>query len=160
MCSIEMFGLGLSATSTVMGAYGQYQSAKAQQQAHQYNAQVGEAQAQDALMRGRRDAARLQSEGERFKGSQKVALAASGVDVGYGSALDILTGTDVMIEADAELTRYNAEREAWGYRTGADMDRFSAGSIRPGLAATGSLLTGASNVADRWYTYKSAGLLS
>ena len=123
MCSVAWASLGLGAAGTVMGAYGQYQSAKAQQQAYQYNAQVGELQAQDALMRGRRDAARVQSEGERFKGSQKVALAASGVDVGYGSALDILTGTDVMIEADAELTRVEHGRRHPAQAAGAEGPR-------------------------------------
>jgi hypothetical protein len=91
-------------------------------------------------------------------------LAANGVDLGEGSAANILTTTDVMGEIDANTIAGNAVRSAWGYRTQAVnqtnqalTSRTAAGAINPGQAGFTSLLTGAGSVASNWYRYDKAG---
>ena len=159
MCDPTML-LVASAAGSGLQAYGAYQSSKGQKAAHLYNAQVGEMQAQDALARGEQEVVRERMKTADLKGRQRAALGASGIDVNEGSALDILTGTDFMADLDAQVIRENAEREAWGHRTGAQMDRFAASQQRPGTAAATSLLGSGTKVASSWYNYKSTGLLT
>jgi len=154
MCNPAAASLATTAAGSAASAYGSYQAAKAKAEAAKFNAKVGERQAQDALVRGNIRAARIEAKGTRVKASQKAALAANGVDVGFGTALDILTGTDIQVETDAALARYNAEREAYGYRTQAALDRFRAGSQHPLLAGTTTLLNGVPKVARSYYQYQ------
>lgn len=154
MCSI---GLAISGVGAVMSARGAAQQARGQRAAAEYNAQVGEMQAQDALARGRHQVARQRGEIQSLKSDQIATMAASGVDIGYGSALDVLAGTDVQAEAERIAILDNAQREAFGHRTGAAMDRFRASQISPGRAAATSLLGSATTVASNWYTLRDVG---
>lgn len=159
MCNPALISMGVSVAGVGMQAYGAYSSAQGQKQATLYNAEVGEKRAQDTLMRGRHEVAKHQGEVTRLKSSQVAAMAANGLDVGYGSSLDILVGSDVQGDADAGLIRYNAEREAWGHRTGVEMDRYAADSINPMMSGASSFLTGAGSVASQWYTFKDRGMV-
>lgn len=51
-------------------------------------------------------------------GAQRVSLAAQGIDVNEGTALDIQAGTREMGELDILKILNNASREAWGYAVG------------------------------------------
>lgn len=154
-------GLGMSA----IGAYNQSKASKA---AYEYqaavannNATMAEYKARDAITRGQSAevAQRMRTAG--LKGTQRANLAARGLDLGEGSALDILAGTDYMGEADALTIRDNASREAWGYRNNAASSSADAGMYgsrasaeSPGTAAATSLLTSAGTVASGWYRYR------
>lgn len=165
--------MAMSVAGAGLQAYGAYRSSKAQQAAYNYNAQVGELQAQasdveaaDALARGEQAVTQHRQQVSQLKGRQRAVLAANGVDLGEGSALNILTDTDVMGEYDANIIRQNAEREAyghrkqaWAYRSGATLDRFGADSQSPLLAGTSTLLSGAGSVASQWYSFKTAGAI-
>lgn len=154
MCSV---GLAVSGVGAAMSARGAANAAAGQKAAARYNAQVGEIQAEDALARGRTQVARQVGEVQSLKSDQIATMAANGVDIGFGSALDVLAGTDVAAEAERVAIMNNAEREAFGHRTGAAMDRFRASQISPGRAAASSLLGSATTVAGNWYTLKSVG---
>lgn len=156
MCTPTLILAG-TAASGVMSAAGAYKSAAGQKAAAKYNARVGEIQAEDALARGRHMVARQQGEIQSLKSDQIATMAANGVDIGYGSALDVLAGTDVRAEAERVAIKNNAAREAFGHRTGAAMDRFRADQINPGMAAATSLLGTGSTVAKQWYSFKTAG---
>lgn len=106
---MQGFGAGFSA----MGSLG---AGKAQQQLANYNAQVAEMQAQDAIVRGRETEARHRTDVKRMIGSQRAGFAASGVDVNDGSAVDVQADTAALGELDALTIRTNAAREAWGYK--------------------------------------------
>lgn len=143
-----------------------YQTAKAQKDAYNYQAQVernnavlADRRAKDALERGAAEEQRQRLKTAQLKSTQRAALAARGIDLGEGSALDILTSTDYMGEVDARTIHDNAAQEAWGIRVQRDSildnarllsDR--AGSIRPGVTAMGTFLGGATRVAASWYT--------
>lgn len=106
--------------------------------------------AADARDRGTQQEAVVRAEGTRAVGEAKVAAAASGVDTGSGSALDMLADTRAMSELDALTIRNNAAREAWGYRTAAaNLEAARKNAKRQGrLGAAASFLSSAADVAS------------
>lgn len=164
---LQGFGAGMSAVS----AYGTSRANKAaynaQAQVDANNAVLTEYQAVDAERRGAVAAQNVGYRANQIKGGQRAALAANGVDLGYGSALEILSDTDYFGEIDRATTVDNAAREAWGYRTqganfrgDADLLRQRAAAESPFLAAGTSLLGSAGRVASNWYGSGSSPLTS
>ena len=87
-----------------------------------------------------------------------MGLAANGVDMGYGSAADVLTTTDVLGEIDANTIAANAVYQAWGYRTqgvnynnSALTKQAQASATSPLMSAAGTALGSAGLVASSWY---------
>lgn len=115
-----------------------------QKQQYDFNASLADRQAAGAIARGDKQAARLKQGAKKLIGSQRVALAAQGVDVNSGSAADIQEETQVLSDMDALEIKNNAWREAWGFRVQAS-DMRSAGQYAK-LAGdnkkSNSLLTG------------------
>lgn len=128
------------------------------------NARISEMGAQSELARGQREEQGSRLRTAQLKSSQRVALAANGVDLGQGSAVDLLTSTDYMGEMDANTIASNAVKSAWGYRTQAmdyknqaKMKRATAGAISPGMAAATTLLGESGRVASSWYAMGKTG---
>jgi hypothetical protein len=121
------------------------------------NAQLADQQAADAISRGQSGEFNSRLRTAQLKGTQTASLAAHGVALDQGSALDVLTSTDVMGAADAATIRDNANKEAWGDQVKASNYRAQASAANPWAAGFTSLIGGASTVADRWYKYKAAG---
>lgn len=151
---------GVGAYQSSRGARAAY---RAQGQVAENNARLAEWQAEDAIRRGARDVSRSRMKTAQLKGTQRAALAANGVDLGVGSALNILTDTDYFGDVDADTITDNAAREAWairnqaaGFRSEADLFNSRAARESPWLAGGTSLLTSAGKVADRWYTDRKA----
>lgn len=129
------------------------------------NAEVERLAAADALRRGQVTQANAAVRTNQLKGQQIAELAAHGVEIGEGSPLEILTGTDLMGVNDANVIAANAAKEAWGYDVRAKNDDINATLLRaradmesPGRAAAGSLLTSAGTVASRWYSTRHTSL--
>jgi hypothetical protein len=160
-------GLLLAGGGTVMNAMGAYKSAAGQRAALDYqasvaesNAQIAEQQARFAQMNGQQEEAASRLKTAALLGDQKATLAANGVDVNSGSPIEIMASAKYLGEKDAFTIRDNAARMAWAYRqrsrgylNEADMDRSTADSMSPGMAAIGSLLSSAGTVASKWYRY-------
>lgn len=149
-----------------MGAYSQAQGQKAalraEAQIQSNNATLAEWQAEDAIARGETAAVQVQQQGAQLKGRQRAGMAANGVDLSYGSAMQVINDTDYLAAVDASQTTANAAREAWGYRMEARQltDRSKAASagasqVSPWLSAGTSLLGSATQAADRWYARES-----
>ena len=167
MCNaLAMMGAG--AASSALGAYHSAQAQKtalgSQADLADINARMSESAAQQTLLTGQREEQKSRIATANLKGTQRASLAANGVDLGVGSAAQILTSTDVLGEIDANTIQANAVRSAWGYRTQgvnqsnqALVSRASAGGINPGSAATSSLLGSAGSVASTWYSMNKAG---
>ena len=162
--AISLVGMGVQA----YGAYNQSKATKAGYEAqavvNRNNATLAEWQAQDALARGSRTEQTQRLKTAQLKGSQRAALAANGVSLDEGSALNILNDTDYMGELDAQTLRDNAAREAWGYRnqvagykSDSSLLNNRANAENPSTAATSSLLTNAGSVASSWYSRKTTG---
>lgn len=138
--------------STVMGAAGAIQQGNAQAAAMEaqanaatYNAQVAEMnatledrRARDALERGRSEEQRLRMEAAQLQGRQRAAMAANGVDLGFGSPLDTLLDTAVMAERDALRVRRAAANEAYDFEVGATNMRADASLARMNAASSRS----------------------
>lgn len=159
---------GGGAISSGIGAYYGAQSQKSSLELSanlaDINARVAESAAQQTLLTGQREEQRSMIATANLKGTQRASLAANGVDLGEGSAANILTTTDVMGEVDASTIQANAIRSAFGQRTQAVnqtnqalTSRASASSINPGQAMTTSLLGSAGSVAGNWYQYNKTG---
>lgn len=157
----------LAGASLGLGAMSAYQQSQATKASMEYqsavarnNAITSEYQAEDAIKRGQVAEEQQRRKTMMLKGTQTARLAANGIDISEGSALQILSDTDWMGEQDALTVRENANREAWGYRVQAQnassnstMLRNSADAQNPLLSGATSLITNpaAGVVADKWY---------
>lgn len=88
------------------------------------NANVIEAQAGRIEEIGREDATAVRNKGNLFAGSQQAQMAASGIDLGVGSAVDIVNETLSITIDDAAKVTNNAFLEAMGLRQEASNMRF------------------------------------
>lgn len=119
--------------------------------------------ADDARERGRIDELNQRIKTSQLVGRQRASLAANGVDVGTGSAIDLIEDTFKIGETDALTIRANAERDASAYLAQASGFRGEAGlydasrrNIRGALpfelASTALSTTG--TVAGQWYNWQ------
>lgn len=160
MCSPETAStmtLALGATNTAMAAVGAFSNAKTQKITAQSNAALARIQSQDALSRGEKAVNIQQQKAAQVKSSQRVALAANGLDLNYGTALDLLTSTDYTTQLEAESIRENARREALGAELqGLGYDT-QARINNPWATGLTTFASGATDVAAKWYSLKKAG---
>jgi len=161
---------GAGAASSAVGSYYSAQSNKTslglQADLADINARMSESAAQQTLLTGQREEQKSDIATANLKGTQRASMAANGIDLGVGTANQVLTSTDVLGEADANTIHANAVRNAMGYRTQgvnqtnqANMSRASASAISPLTSATTSLLGSAGSVASNWYQYNKAGAI-
>ena len=155
MCDITT---ALMIGSTVMGGVGQIQAAKADSAAASYNSKVAtmnatlaDRAAKDALERGQLEEQKKRAETSQLMGQQRANMAANGVDLSFGSPLDLMVDTAKMGELDALTIRTNTNREerdirqnANNYRAEAAMNSSTSKSALSGgyLAAAGTVLGG------------------
>ena len=154
----------------IVGGISSAQQGKAQQAQYNYQAQVAEENAKidnnNAAIERQQgiEESRLQ----RIKtaqaiGSQKTAMAANGVDITQGTALDVIEDTAAMGELDALQTRYNYEKKALAYEAKADnftnqsnldviagKNAYQAGKMN-GLASGLQGIEKAGSVAGKWF---------
>ena len=119
---VAVAGTVAGIAGTTLGAIGSYQSGKAQAAAYDYQAKVARenqriANNNAAMERqaGLEEARRQRISTLQAIGKQKVALAANGVDVGYGTSLDIIEDTSMLGELDALMIEYDSEKKARNY---------------------------------------------
>jgi len=168
MCT-PAIGMLLNFVGAMAQAKGQRDAAQARADQYRYQAQVDENnrkvelwKAEDAIARGKKEEAIHRTKVSQLKGRQRSVLAASGVVVDEGSALDILEDTAMLGELDALTIRSNAEREEYEHKVRASnidankqMNLLAASNaIRAGKTASmTSLLQGAGSMATKWYDY-------
>lgn len=146
--------------------------AEMRQQAAEFNAWVSERAAQTELEAGAQAGAAQSLQAGQVQARQRTAQAASGIDLGTGSAAEVRAGDEILRLMDFNQIEANAARAAWGHRvekanyldqsriealnhTGllsdAEMERMSAAGLRDQAAlarsqgvATADMLTQAS----------------
>lgn len=101
------------------------------------NARLSELAAETELNRGQREYGAFTLKKGAMKSTQRASLAANGIDLGVGSALETLTTTDIMGEIDGQTIVSNAVRAAWGYQTQAVISRTSAAVAANNARSTG-----------------------
>ena len=159
-------GAASSAVGSIFAAQSQKLGLKLDAYFADLNAQGAAEDARRALEKGQWEEGNSRLLTARLKGSQRASMAANGVDLSTGSALDNLVTTDLMGEVDAQTIRVNAAREAAGYRTQASnargqgvMARSAASAISPLLAGATSLIDSAGKIGSDWYAMKRSGAL-
>jgi len=148
-------GLGTMASS--------YTQSKAQRAESDFNASIFESnarlqalQAEDAIIRGDKEAVKAKQAAKRLIGSQRAAMGAQGIDLESGSALDIQQETASLGAETALNIKNNAWREAWGYRAQeSDLrSRANYARITGRNTSKNTLLTGGLTVAKNLATYQ------
>jgi hypothetical protein len=151
-----------SLASAGLTAYSASQQADAQKKATAYQAQVAANNAKiagyqrsAALQQGEQEAQQSMLQRAQMLGKQRAALAANGVDLNSGSAIDLLASTEFLGEQDVNQIQNNAVRKAWGYevegsnyQAQSNLDQWKADTTNPtaigAMAGTTSLLSSAS----------------
>jgi hypothetical protein len=153
MAAASSILLGIGAIS-LAAAYQQSETMKAQgdfqRQQFETNARLAEMQAQDTIKRGDEDAAAYKKQVKQVIGSQRAAMAAQGIELDSGSALDIQEETAGIGALDALTIKNNAWREAWGYRMQASSMAGQGAMAQIGARndARNTMLTGGMNAAN------------
>lgn len=145
------FALVFQILYVAYAAYSAYSTAQAQKNSAEYSAAVAKnneimanAEKQAEAQRGVDEELDHRRKVRAIKGSQRAGMASAGLDLSEGSALDILTGTDVMGEIDSLRIRHNSKMEQWrinekakAYGADAAMYKSQAKSINPLLSGVG-----------------------
>lgn len=160
-------GAAASAVGSYFGASAQKLSLRGAAEIASINAQQSELSAQQELARGQSAAGAASARAGQVKSAQRVAMAANGIDLGVGSAAEVLTSTDMAKEEDLATIQANAVRAAWGQRTQATNQKndalaknATADSISPLMAGGTSLLGSATSIASSWYMLNKQGAMS
>ena len=113
----------LSVAAMVAGGASAYQASEARKAGAEYdsavarnNAQVSKWKASDAEDRATTNAMNIGRQVNDVRGKQSAALAANGLDLGFGSAAGSLAKTDYFGLVDQKTAIENGNNEAWGFR--------------------------------------------
>ena len=178
---LNAVGINLSIGGALTGIAGTYYGLKAQQgqlKAEAQNAEFAANQADIAARAAEREASDVIYAGQRaaaWRGAQEAAdvaslragTAASGVEVGTGSAGELERSARIAAEVDKRAIRTNAERQAAAIREGganmrgaavmgrtsADNMRTSAKTINPIAGAAGQTLSSAGTLIGQRLVY-------
>lgn len=163
--TLQVGGAVVAAIGAISSAMSQRLALKGAAEIAEINAGMAERAAQQEMARGQELVAQATERAGQVKGAQRAAMAANGIDLGEGSAAEVLTTTDLAREHDMQVIQVNAVRAAWGHRMSATSlsnqaraDRAGAGSISPLVAGTSSLLSSAGQIAGSWYSMNKNGV--
>lgn len=147
---------GLGMGGSLLSGFSQAASYKAQAKQAQANAQVAASEGNAAVDQGYLSAQRDYQEGAQKLGAQRAQMAANGVALDSGSALDTQTATARNTGLNVGTDLYNANTQAWadrsqvaGYTNEARADRKAASTAIIGGAMNGAL-TSASAFSSKW----------
>lgn len=155
--TIAYIAVALTAVTAYSSAEAQQNQAEYQSKVATNNAKVAEWQAADAKARGDQEAANVRRKYAALQGTQAASLAARGLDISEGSANAILTDTDFFSAYDQNVTRSNAEREAWGYKVKAGNFAGDAAYYGAVAGATNPLLSGVLAGAQTYFSTRGLG---
>lgn len=136
----------LSAVNSYSQSKAQKSQGDFQSQQLEANARIADIQADDAIKRGESEAKAHRRRVRLQIGEQRAGLAAQGLDLESGSALDIQKDTAGFGAEDEVTIKNNAFREAWGYkvqandyRTGSQFTKMSSKTQSRQTLMTGGL---------------------
>ena len=151
---LQTFNAGASAVSSYNQAQTRRNELGFEAQQAGYQAAMAGYQAQIAQQLGanREQDSRLQT-AQSF-GAERARMAAGGVDLGQGSATDVLASTEYMGERNAMMIRDDTNRQVWQdqsqqamYQAEQRARLAQMNAINPDMAAFGSLLGSAGSFA-------------
>jgi len=145
--------VGVAAGFLVVGALASAGAARdagiMNQQIAERNAALKDQAAIDASHLGLERANLVRLNAERIKGEQIAAFAGQGVDVAFGSSVDIANEVDMQSELEVDTIINNTKLAVWGIQTEAVSERFGGAVARAAgaSAAQGTVLTGLGSAA-------------
>ena len=144
--SIPIAMAAASAVGTAVSALGQVQSGEAAQATANYNAEVSQRNAAQAMQDAQATAAQQQEQNKQKIGEVVADYGASGVDPNSVSGLSVLWDQTRQGELARQLDLYRGQTQAAGYSSQAGLDTMSGAQAATAgaLSAGSSLLTGAS----------------
>jgi hypothetical protein len=152
-------GSGISALGAISTGEANAASANYQAQVAANNQITANQNAAYAIKAGEQQATNEAFKARAEEQHLKAEIAANGIDVNSGSAVDLRTSAAEKGQLDTETTRQAAALTAYGYRTESTNDAAQAQLLKAqagfdttaGFAsAGGSLLAGASNIGLKW----------
>lgn len=112
--------INIAAIATLAGgatsAWGQYQAGRVQRQIAEYNARQLDEESRILGLEAKETLRRRRKENERILGTQKARIAASGIAMGTGSALDAMAENAALLEMEAldeQRNIRNQRRSLW-----------------------------------------------
>lgn len=139
--TLALIGAGLSAASAGYGAIMASNQAKAQAKVAESNAAMERNAAQEEMQNTREQALARYREVAKVKGQQRVAAAANGVGLDFGTAADVVADTDMLGREDVGRI-YKAGANAVKSRDIA-ASNYMAQANQARSQATGALVGGA-----------------
>lgn len=128
----------MSVAGGLIQSYGMMREGEAQARASEFNANIAEQNATQAVLQAAQEERRIRTLGRKEIGSMQAGYGASGV-VG-GSSIDVLAESLANLELDALNVRYGGESAARNYRNQATYERYrgkeARASAQIGAAAT------------------------
>lgn len=117
MCDPVSVGVGVaSLAASGLSAYSQVQAGRYNAAVAQQNAAADTAAANDSINRGNQQAQQQRDQARAAGGSQAAAMAANGMDLNSGTALNFFGDTSRQGALDSLTSINNAQREAYGYQ--------------------------------------------
>ena len=113
----QLIGMGATVGNTLAQSRAARTQANYDASVADQNARMSAFQAEDALRRGETETNRARMATKRLIGSQRAAMAAQGIEVDSGSAMDIQEDTAALGALDAQAIQNNAYMEAFGYKS-------------------------------------------
>jgi hypothetical protein len=156
---------GLKGLNAYAGAKQQKSSLKFQAALDGLNAKSDENQAQSSMRQGAFEQQNQMLKTAQLKSNQRAEMAAGNIDLGTGSAANVLASTEYMGDVDKNIIAMNAMRQAFGFQTQANnykndaiMQNAGAKQVKPWMSAATSLIGGSGQVASSWYQRNAVGL--
>lgn len=158
MCHVAVYYVAMAA-SAAMAAKSSYDQGQYQKKVGEYNARVAENQATDERAKATEAMSEERTKAMQLRATQRAAAAARGVEIDYGTALNIQEDTEMIGRINAQrIDRYGDQRQE-ALTSEALMAR-SAGdnAVRQGsMKAVGSLIGAAGNAAKPSASASAAG---
>lgn len=167
MCGIAEAITAVGIVGSLVGGASSYQTNQANAKASDYQAAIYKQNAEIANQNAVTERQSGIDESRRIKlktlsniASQKTAMAASGLDLNEGTALDLIDTTKYVGELDALTTIKNYdsrarafESDAQNYLSQSGLSSMSAGNYRNSswMSGLGTTLTGLGQVKGSWY---------
>lgn len=153
--TMSIVSTAFSAASAIMGGIQAKKQAKYEEGVAQFNARQSENQAireQNAGIEKARDRAQR---ARQLTANQQAKLAAQGVDIGSGSSLDILEGTEQAANIDLYRINQNTDQLVNSnlQQSQLSLAEGRAARSRGNNVMVGSLLTAGSKVAGSWSSF-------
>lgn len=143
----------MSIIGGLMQAQGQIQAGDAAGDAYDFNANVSDQNAEQAIKLSAQDERRQRIHGRKAVGEMRASYGASGVTA-EGSPSDVLAESMASAELDALNIRYAGESRAANFRNEATIARFNSSNARSGarMGAAATIIGSAINTGAQYMT--------